>query len=299
LRDLIPPIDYKHFDDVYLVMDLMEKDLRSVLKTTQKFDPKTVKYFAYQLLKGIKVIHSADVVHRDIKPSNILLNRRLEICYCDFGLAREIETGMEGPTMSTPYVVTRWYRAPELLMMYEKAGRAFDIWSIGCIFFELLQDYPRVAVFQGKNHLHQLDLILDVLGTPDESDIKACKSAHEYVQSLAYKPKTKLIHHPLMPSDVDHDAVDLLQQLLMFNPDKRISAIDALAHPYFEEFHNLEDEPVTQKYHGGDEKIADDKEILRKALYDDIMLWNKEINDLSGDAEIETEILSPPLKENK
>lgn len=174
--------------------------------------------------------------------------------------------------------------------MYEHAGPAFDIWSIGCIFFELLQDYPRVAVFQGKNHLNQLDLIMDILGTPDEKDIRACKNAREYMQSLQFKPKTKFSDHPLMPKDVDPDAVDLLEKMLMFNPDKRITAVDALAHPYFAEFHDLEDEITTSKYHGGDEKIPDDKEVLRKALYEDIMHWNEHINDVKGDAEVEDHI---------
>lgn len=114
-----------------------------------------VQYFLYQLLRGLKYIHSAHVLHRDLKPSNLLLNANCDLKICDFGLAR---TTSETDFM-TEYVVTRWYRAPELLLNCSEYTAAIDVWSVGCIFMELLNREP---LFPGRDYVQQLRLITEV-----------------------------------------------------------------------------------------------------------------------------------------
>lgn len=115
-----------------------------------------LQYFLYQLLRGLKYIHSANVLHRDLKPSNLLLNANCDLKICDFGLAR---TTSETDFM-TEYVVTRWYRAPELLLNCSEYTAAIDIWSVGCIFMEIMQ---RDTLFPGKDYVQQLTMITEVL----------------------------------------------------------------------------------------------------------------------------------------
>ncbi len=115
----------------------------------------SLQYFLYQLLRGLKYIHSANVLHRDLKPSNLLLNANCDLKICDFGLAR---TTSETDFM-TEYVVTRWYRAPELLLNCSEYTAAIDVWSVGCIFMELLNREP---LFPGRDYVQQLRLITEV-----------------------------------------------------------------------------------------------------------------------------------------
>ena len=120
---------------------------------TVLFSP--VQYFLYQILRGLKYIHSANVLHRDLRPSNLLLNANCDLKICDFGLAR---TTSETDFM-TEYVVTRWYRAPELLLNSSEYTAAIDVWSVGCIFMELMDRKP---LFPGRDHVHQLRLLMEV-----------------------------------------------------------------------------------------------------------------------------------------
>lgn len=114
-----------------------------------------LQYFLYQILRGLKYIHSANVLHRDLKPSNLLLNSNCDLKICDFGLAR---ISSEADFM-TEYVVTRWYRAPELLLSSSDYTAAIDVWSVGCIFMELMDRKP---LFPGRDHVHQLRLLIEV-----------------------------------------------------------------------------------------------------------------------------------------
>lgn len=114
-----------------------------------------MQYFLYQILRGLKYIHSANVLHRDLKPSNLLLNANCDLKICDFGLARVTSE----TDFMTEYVVTRWYRPPELLLNSSDYTAAIDIWSVGCIFMELMDRKP---LFPGRDHVHQLRLLIEV-----------------------------------------------------------------------------------------------------------------------------------------
>ncbi|CAL5866192.1 uncharacterized protein PFLUO_LOCUS399 [Penicillium psychrofluorescens] len=146
-------------EDIYLVTDLMATDLHSVLKA-KAVDGQFTQYFMYQILRGLKYVHSAGVVHRDLKPSNILINENCDLKLCDFGLARVQEAHMTG------YVSTRYYRAPEIMLTWRRYNEKVDIWSAGCIFAELILGRP---LFPGKNHIDQFCVITELLGNPPDN----------------------------------------------------------------------------------------------------------------------------------
>ena len=146
------------FDALFLVMDFMDSDLHYIIHSRQDLSDGHVRWFTYQIFRGLKAIHSANAIHRDIKPSNLLVNKNCDLRICDFGLARgmvaaEPQSGAAPQQHLTEYVVTRWYRAPELIAQSGKYGAAVDIWSSGCILGELL---GRKALLMGKDYLHQM-----------------------------------------------------------------------------------------------------------------------------------------------
>ena len=153
--DIIPPApNADDFDDIYIVQDLMETDLHRIIYSKQSLSIDHVQYFVYQILRGLKYIHSANVLHRDLKPSNLLLNSNCDLKICDFGLARGVEDEQKD---LTEYVVTRWYRAPEIMLACQEYTKAIDMWSVGCIFAELLARSP---LFPGEDYIAQLRLIM-------------------------------------------------------------------------------------------------------------------------------------------
>jgi tRNA A-37 threonylcarbamoyl transferase component Bud32 len=162
LIDMMPPnVEYlEDFNDVYLVADLMETDLHRIIYSKQKLSTDHVQYFIYQVLRGLKYIHSCKVLHRDLKPSNLLVNSNCDLKICDFGLARGIDLASEqaataktGTMLLTEYVVTRWYRAPEIMLACHEYSYPIDVWSVGCIFAELILRKP---LFPGDDYIDQV-----------------------------------------------------------------------------------------------------------------------------------------------
>ncbi|KAG6336041.1 hypothetical protein ID866_3040 [Astraeus odoratus] len=150
------------FQEIYIFMEPMEADLHQIIKSGQTLTNEHVQYFLYQVLRGMKYIHSASVIHRDLKPGNLLVNSDCELKICDFGLSRGFDAVPDEHASGqlTEYVATRWYRAPEIMLSFRRYTTAIDVWSIGCIFAELLQGKP---LFKGKDYVDQLNKILDVL----------------------------------------------------------------------------------------------------------------------------------------
>jgi len=225
--------------DIYLVFDFMDTDLHAVIRANILEDIHK-QYIVYQVLKCLKYMHSADLLHRDLKPSNLLLNSECHMKVADFGLARSLmikET--EAQPLLTDYVATRWYRAPEILLGSNKYTKGVDMWSLGCILAELLLGKP---VFPGTSTLNQLDRVMEVTGRPTQDDIDAINSplAVTMLESLPPTKPKKL--RDMFPTASD-DAIDLIKNLLYFNPNKRLTAEQALKHPYVAQFHNPDDEP--------------------------------------------------------
>ncbi|CAM9117723.1 unnamed protein product [Bubo scandiacus] len=189
IKDILKPtVPYGEFRSVYVVLDLMESDLHQIIHSAQPLTLEHVRYFLYQLLRGLKYIHSANVLHRDLKPSNLLVNENCELKIGDFGMARGLGADpRHAKAFLTEYVATRWYRAPELLLSLHRYTRAIDMWSVGCIFAEML---GRRQLFPGRNYVHQLQLIMAVLGTPPATVMAAigAERVRAYVQSLPPRP---------------------------------------------------------------------------------------------------------------
>jgi len=223
-------------NDLYLVTDLLVTDLSRLL-ATRRFEAKYIQFFLYQILRGLKYIHSAGVVHRDLKPSNILVNDDCDVKICDFGLARIYDPQMTG------YVSTRYYRAPEIMLTWQKCDFAVDLWSTACIFAEMLEGKP---LFPGENHVSQFLMITGLLGTPSDYMVRAicCQNTLQFVSNLPKRGR-----RPLSETFTTGDviALDLLEQMLVFDPSQRITATESLSHPYFAAYHDPTDEPIADE----------------------------------------------------
>uniref|UniRef100_A0A8C7B019 Mitogen-activated protein kinase 15 n=1 Tax=Neovison vison TaxID=452646 RepID=A0A8C7B019_NEOVI len=222
--------------DIYLVFESMDTDLNAVICKGRLLKDTHKRYIIYQLLRATKFIHSGHVIHRDQKPSNILLDSSCSVKLCDFGLARSLDGLPEGPEGQalTDYVATRWYRAPEVLLSSSWYTPGVDMWSLGCILGEMLRGRP---LFPGTSTLHQLELILETIPPPSKEDLLALGSSFSasILPCLRAWPRQPL--DTLLPPDTPPEALDLLRGLLVFAPDKRLSAAQALQHPYVQRFH--------------------------------------------------------------
>ncbi|KAF3944803.1 hypothetical protein CMV_028758 [Castanea mollissima] len=205
LKDVMMPIHRTSFKDVYLVYELMDTDLHHIIKSSQPLSSDHCKYFLFQLLRGLKYLHSANILHRDLKPGNLLVNANCDLKICDFGLARTSEGNGQ---FMTEYVVTRWYRAPELLLCCDNYGTSID-------------------VCQHESHLEFID-------NP---------KARKYIKTL---PFSRGIHFSHLYPQADPLAIDLLQRMLIFDPTKRITVDEALQHPYMSGLYDPRSNPPAQ-----------------------------------------------------
>jgi len=346
--------DLTHFTDLYMVFDYVDTDLYKLIMSPQYLTTEHIQTFLYQMLAGIKYIHSASVIHRDLKPANILLNEDCSLKICDFGLARIVArdtmsprgvserdgddasagnasssaasaasgangggggggdsspgSELSGPSRSPPkpgftrqltkHVVTRWYRAPELILIQPYTS-AVDIWSIGCILAELLsmqeESVPsyqdRVPLFPGgscyplsgeggsvksNERLDQLSVIISVIGTPSEEDINSIGKAKDYIATLKKRPGRPIeAQYPA----ADPLAIDLLKHMLQFNPKKRYTADEALEHPFLQNVRRADMERGAQRPLVGPEFLETnhvDMDELKRKAYDEVMCYRRQ-----------------------
>ncbi|KAK9202881.1 hypothetical protein WN943_013134 [Citrus x changshan-huyou] len=267
IKDIIRPPKKDTFNDVYIVYELMDTDLHQIIRSDQQLTDDHCQYFLYQLLRGLKYVHSASVLHRDLKPSNLLLNASCDLKIGDFGLAR---TTSETDFM-TEYVVTRWYRAPELLLNCTEYTAAIDIWSVGCILGEIMTREP---LFPGKDYVHQLRLITELIGSPDDASLGFLRSdnARRYVRQL---PRCRKQQFATRFPNKSSGAVDLLEKMLVFDPNKRITVEEALRHPYLQSLHDLNDEPVCPRpFHFDFEHSSCTEDHIRELIWRESVKFN-------------------------
>uniref|UniRef100_A0A6Q2YKV1 mitogen-activated protein kinase n=1 Tax=Esox lucius TaxID=8010 RepID=A0A6Q2YKV1_ESOLU len=280
LNVFTPDSSLEKFQTFYLVMPFVAKDLGHIMKKRRLTD-RVIVYLFYQLLRGLKYIHSAGIIHRDLKPGNIAVNENCELKILDFGLARHAESEMTG------YVVTRWYRSPEIIFNWMHYSQSVDLWSAGCILAEMITGQ---VLFPGNDSIDQLKRILSVTGTsvltqcyfmlslpliasnvltvslfvslspsicpsfflspslslcpplsvPLSSSLPLCLSVPLYLSLF--------LPHSLFVSLSPSISVDLLERMLLLDPETRTTAKEALTHPYFSEYHDPESEPDSPPY---------------------------------------------------
>ncbi|KAH0476808.1 MAG: uncharacterized protein KVP18_000303 [Porospora cf. gigantea A] len=292
LKDIIVPEDPKTFNELYIVLQLSDSDLKKIARTDATLEDCSVARMVFDLLVGLQYVHDCGVLHRDLKPANCLVNVDGHVRICDFGLARTITTNQdeavelsydeeedltersvrdENARMKlTQHVVTRWYRAPELILLQDNYNEAIDVWSVGCIMAELLgmnlknvrswRDrqplfpgqccYPlspdhktrNTSRFASRGARDQLHMIFNQVGLPTDEDLAALrlKDAKAYVKNLVATmgekvecdaKKTLAAKYPAS----SEQAIDLLAKMLIFNPNKRITVAEAIKHPFLRE----------------------------------------------------------------
>ena len=251
LKDLNHPnvINLKHFfytktekggnePEIFLncVMDYFPQTLSRILsvnfQSRKQLDPFIAKLYAYQMMLSLKYLHSKGIAHRDIKPQNILVDQKTnKIKLCDFGSAKKLIPGQK----SISYICSRFYRAPELIFGATDYTNQIDVWSMGCVISELVLGRP---MFPGATTSDQLVEIIRILGTPTKDDI--C-SMNPYFKDHKFPdvkpiPFEKLFKNRIIPEYF----LDLLSKILVYNPQKRLTAEKALEHAYFDEIKKIE-----------------------------------------------------------
>eukprot|EP00922_Rhytidocystis_sp_ex-Travisia-forbesii_P060333 GHVS01089438.1.p1 GENE.GHVS01089438.1~~GHVS01089438.1.p1 ORF type:complete len:459 (+),score=53.65 GHVS01089438.1:334-1710(+) len=290
--DLVVPQDLQKFDELYVVLEIADSDFKKLFRTPVFLSELHIKTLLYNLLVGVKYVHSSGIFHRDLKPANCLVNQDCTVKICDFGLARTVDIPEDrNPKLPTSprdhdqaqeligvphtknlkrqltgHVVTRWYRAPELILLQENYTDAIDIWSIGCIFAELLnmmkenipyhsdrgplfpgsscfplspdQKHATDYKFHTRGNRDQLNMIFNILGTPSEDDVESLEKedAKRYIRIFHPREGINLQHR--FPA-ASSQSIDLLQKMLVFNPTRRVSIEDALSHPLFKDIRNI------------------------------------------------------------
>ncbi|KNC54332.1 uncharacterized protein AMSG_12344 [Thecamonas trahens ATCC 50062] len=258
------------FNEIYLVVDLMKVDLHFIISSGQPLTQDHYRYYIYQLVKALKYLHSANCMHRDLKPANCLSNAKCFLKVCDFGLARQ--------HMAISYaavVVTRYYRAPELFLDPLNYNESIDMWSVGMILTEFLCGKPWL---RGISDSHQLNLILDTFGPPPEDLVAMYRypKAQAYVHDYEYPAPRPLAEH--FP-EAEPELIDLLERMLAVDWRVRISAADALAHPFFAKIRKPASEIVADaEFPTFDFELADDLpiDVIRALIYNETLRFHPE-----------------------
>merc|ERR1712137_718680 len=332
IYDLPQPDNLANFDELYIVMEICDSDLKKLFRTDVELTQLHINTLLYNILVGLKYIHSVGIYHRDLKPANCLVNQDCSVKICDFGLSRAIgdEQNHLGAVPNTPrgedgggshamplvpstarmkrhltgHVVTRWYRAPELILLQENYTQAIDVWSVGCIYVELLgmvegtKTDDRGPLFPGsscfplspdskhksdyRGHTRgkhdQLNIIFNLLGTPSDDDISQLErdDAKRYIKCFQKREGDNLLqkfpkHDPL--------AIDILGAMLRFNPRARISLERALEHHIFADIRDASREVRGNSYVTLDfEKEPDiDEPLLRRYFCKEIRKYARRL----------------------
>jgi mitogen-activated protein kinase 15 len=275
--------------DLYLIFEYMETDLHAVIRANI-LEPVHKQYVMYQSFKALMYMHSAELVHRDMKPSNLLLNSECLMKVADFGLARSLlkpingtldDPDGPGAPILTDYVATRWYRAPEILLGSTRYGKAVDLWSLGCIFGEMLAGKP---LFQGSSTLNQLERICEIVGRPSPDEVASMRSPFASTMLDNIKVSSSASGSGLFGKWSDTyakagpEAMDLLEKLMQWDPSKRLTALEGMSHPYCKQF--IETDPhctdplrrvaarhVSTPFDDNDKKTT---QVYRERLYEEI-----------------------------
>jgi mitogen-activated protein kinase 1/3 len=261
--DIVAAPTQRAIQDIHIVLPLMDTDLRKLLKS-RRLSNEHVRCFLYQILRGLRYIHSANVIHFDMKPGNVLVNSDCYLKICDFGLARIITSKLENSGM-TQYAVTRGYRAPEVMLRCKSfVSKAIDMWSVGCILAEMISNRP---LFAGRHYLDELNNIINITGSPSAEDLLTVTSeeSKRHILALARKPKKPLAQ--LFPH-AESVALDLLDRMITFNSSQRITVEDALEHQFLHRYHDDANEPIALVPFGPESEVDElPPEEIKRLVY--------------------------------
>jgi len=275
LLDVLP-VPGLDFSDVYIVMPYMHADLHRIIYSKMRLAESHCQAFTCQILRGLTYLHSAGVVHRDLKPPNVLVNRDCTLRITDFGLARGRCNKEE---VLTDYVVTRWYRAPELLLLPQGYFEAVDLWAVGCIHFELLAREP---LFPGKDHCEMLRCIAGAFGFVAERDMAWIPESDRagvqtMLDTLRLREQPEREIKDRIPT-ASSSCLDLLHALLERVPARRISARDALEHPYLGKLRDPMGETLAKRQFAWDfDHFEPSKRALKDRIYAECARLHPEI----------------------
>jgi len=262
LRDVLVAPNDQH---VYIVTDLYDSDLQQAV-AARALESVHKPMITYQVLRALKYMHSANIMHRDVKPSNVLLRCTGAAVLADFGWARASpEEVAELASPMTEYAATRWYRAPEMLLGGRMYTTSVDLWALACLAAEM---HLGSALLPGTSTLDMLARLEDLLGKPFPRDIEAMEApyASYALELLQDGPPAKPLEMMFAEAEVDDRVIDFLKLALQYNPRKRLTAVEALQHPYVGAFHNPDGEP---SYHGVLRLPINDEELLSASQYRD------------------------------
>lgn len=303
IREIIKPSNLESFNELYVVMEHAQSDIKKLIKSTIHLEQDHIQMIIYNTITGLNYIHSANILHRDLKPANILINEDCEVKICDFGLARSVveetkenfmdfeddepfppvlemkkvtkpglarsKAGLQTKKELTGHVVTRWYRAPELILLEREYTKAIDVWSLGCVIAELCgmlkENAPtfmdRSPLFPGSScfplspdhntkvrragfpssNSDQLNVIFDVIGTPTPDDLALItdEKAIVYIKSFGQRePKSLALIYPR----TNPALIELMEKMILFNSSKRCTCEEALSYEYFDSIRDMNKE---------------------------------------------------------
>lgn len=261
-----PSEQYENETDLNIVMDFIPTTLNKILryynKMGKQFPPMLAKLLIYQLLRALAYIRGLGILHRDIKPPNILVDLKdYRLVLCDFGSAKKFSPDEE----SVSYICSRFYRAPELILGSKTYSCEIDVWAAGCVIGEMFLGEP---LFCGNNNKEQFLRIIHILGPPSEADLKAMGYSHK----IAFPKMTPLGLKKKLGPGVEPLAINLISQLLAYNPQTRISPFQALTHPYFDELRKhrilVNNRPLVNLFNFAPEEIGNNHKLLSKLVPD-------------------------------
>ncbi|KAI9361898.1 kinase-like domain-containing protein [Pilaira anomala] len=269
-------VDPRTFNEVYLIQSCCDTTMADIIHSKLELEAVHYQWFMYQLFSGLKYIHSANVLHRDLKPANILVNENCDLRICDFGMAR----GFLNPSdhvetkYMTHYVVTRWYRAPEIMLSRNTYDKSIDMWSVGCILAELL---GRKVLFKGTDYVDQLHKIVGILGLPEDTSFwDNSSSVTEYIKNLrdesGLPPPTEPIDFRIVFPNAPVEALDLLKKLLCLDPTKRLTADGGLNHPFVVNVRDpAEEVECAQPFDFESFELIESEHVLRQCIIEEVM----------------------------
>lgn len=281
-----PAVSSPDFEDIYLVLPYLAADLHKIIQSQQALTEKHVQVILTQILRAMAYLHSSGVAHRDLKPANILLSSDCKLKVCDFGLARGGLGGFDGDEpeeacgVLTEYVVMRWYRAPEVMLLPKQYSTAVDIWAVGCILGEIL---GRKAMFPGKNHIDMVCKYAEVVGNPKDSELgwlPKDTDAYRFLRKVC--PQGSGMDFAKLYPRASPACLSMLKALLRWDPTERITAVEAQKHEYVGHYYPREPPTPPEPFDWTFDGFKVSTQAVKERLYHECSRFHPEILERDG-----------------